>query len=411
MSVRQRTWTTPTGDTRSAWVADYFDQAGKRRHKTFRLKKDALTFVQKASVEVRAGVHVADSASITVAAAGENWLGSGAAAGLEVTTMDQRRQHLKLHINRFIGSTLLSRLSVPAVREFEDKLRASGRSPAMIKKVIGSLGSIFADAQERGHVMRNPVRDMRVRRSSVDRRAEKRSKGRLKVGVDIPATHEVRAIVEAAQGRWRPFFVTAVFTGMRSSELRGLRWQDVDLDRREIKIHQRADKYGCIGRPKSEAGERTIPVPPMVINVLREWRLACPHRRTCENATASQYIKEPYLVFPNGHGGVENHANIINRGWHPLQVEAGVIAPQEVGLADLRAKYTGLHSLRHFYASWLINRREDGGLGLPAKLVQERLGHSSITMTMDTYGHLFPREDDADELAAAEALLLGKSAT
>jgi integrase len=71
-----------------------------------------------------------------------------------------------------------------------------------------------------------------------------------------------------------------------------------------------------------------------------------------------------------------------------------------------RAKYTGLHALRHFYASWCINRRLDGGLELPAKVVQERLGHSSIMMTMDVYGHLFPRGDDAAELEAAEKSLL-----
>jgi integrase len=55
----------------------------------------------------------------------------------------------------------------------------------------------------------------------------------------------------------------------------------------------------------------------------------------------------------------------------------------------------------------VINRKEDGGLCLPPKTVQERMGHSSITMTLDTYGHLFPRGDDADELAAAEKSLLG----
>jgi integrase len=58
------------------------------------------------------------------------------------------------------------------------------------------------------------------------------------------------------------------------------------------------------------------------------------------------------------------------------------------------------------YASWCIKRREDGGLGLPPKIVQERLGHSSITLTMDTFGHLFPRGDDASELASDEAALL-----
>ena len=90
-------------------------------------------------------------------------------------------------------------------------------------------------------------------------------------------------------------------------------------------------------------------------------------------------------------------------------IRAGVVL--EVGRNDdgtpiLKAKYSGMHALRHFYASWLINRKEDGGLGLPPKMVQERLGHASIVMTMDVYGHLFPRGDDADELAAAGAALL-----
>ena len=71
-----------------------------------------------------------------------------------------------------------------------------------------------------------------------------------------------------------------------------------------------------------------------------------------------------------------------------------------------KAKYTGLHSLRHFYASWCINRRVDGGLELPLKLVQARLGHATITLTADRYGHLFPRGDDGAELAAAEKLFL-----
>jgi hypothetical protein len=60
----------------------------------------------------------------------------------------------------------------------------------------------------------------------------------------------------------------------------------------------------------------------------------------------------------------------------------------------LKAKYTGLHALRHFYASWCINRKKDGGLELPPKMVQERLGHANIATTMDTYGHLFPSGDD-----------------
>lgn len=66
-----------------------------------------------------------------------------------------------------------------------------------------------------------------------------------------------------------------------------------------------------------------------------------------------------------------------------------------------------MHALRHFYASWLINREADGGLGLPGKIVQARLGHASITITMDRYGHLFPSGDDGKALSSAEGRLLG----
>ena len=65
-------------------------------------------------------------------------------------------------------------------------------------------------------------------------------------------------------------------------------------------------------------------------------------------------------------------------------------------------KYGGLHTLRHFFASWCANRKVDGGLELPAKVLQERLGHANIGITLDLYSHLFPRGDDSAELAAAE---------
>jgi integrase len=179
--------------------------------------------------------------------------------------------------------------------------------------------------------------------------------------------------------------LTAIFCGLRGSELRGLRWQDIDFDARVMHICQRADRYHQIGRPKSEAGERSVPIPAPVLNALREWRLACP------NGALG-------LAFPNCSGKIESHANIIWRAFKPAQVKASITI-------DGKAKYTGLHALRHFYASWCINRKADGGLELPAKVVQERMGHASITITMDTYGHLFPSHDDSAELSAAAARL------
>ena len=144
-----------------------------------------------------------------------------------------------------------------------------------------------------------------------------------------------------------------------------------------------------LGLPKSEAGQRTVPFGKVVTNALREWRLACPRG-------------ELELVFPDRVGKIESLANIINRGLIPTQLAAGVVDREG------RAKYTGLHALRHFYASWCINWRQDGGIGLPPKSVQERLSHSSIGMTLDVYGHLF-QADDGEEHDAAELRLIGKA--
>lgn len=409
MSVRKRSWTNSKGEEKTAWVVDYVDTKGKRRLKTFAKKKEADAFAVTAAVEVRDGVHVADSASATVTQAAGFWIASAEAAGLERATVANYQSHVDLHIVPLIGAVKLTALNIPIVRSFEDQLRSSGRSADLTRKVLVSLGSLLADAQERGLVGRNVMREMRGRRKG-EKRQEQRQKGRLKVGVDIPTREEIKEIVGSLSGRWRPLLLTAIFTGLRVSELRGLRWKDVDLEKREIRVHQRADRFNHLGKPKSISGERTVPAPPLVINALREWKLICPKKDTGKTDSEGCRIMVLDLVFPNGAGNVEQLNNILRRGLRPSLVGAGVT--QETGDLDktgrpiLSAKYTGMHALRHFYASWCINRKEDGGLGLPAKIVQERLGHSTIAMTMDVYGHLFPRGDDAEELAAAERALL-----
>jgi integrase len=387
MSVRKREWTNPKGEAREAWVVDYVDGSGKRRNKNFRRKRDADTYANRVNTEVRAGTHTPDSASPTVAEAGRLWLQTSENAALERATLNSYREHLNLHIAPLIGDTKLSQLTVPMVRAFEDRLRAD-RSPAMVRKAVGSLSMILSDAHERGLVAQNVVRGLRSKRSrGKEQRADRRQRGKLKVGVDIPAPAEIRALIRHLEGRWRPLFLTAIFTGLRASELRGLRWADVDLARKELHVHQRADRFGRIGALKSESADRAVPLPPMLINVLREWKLACPKGALD-------------LVFPNGSGNPEGPTNVLHRGLHPAMIAAGLVT------ANGEAKYTGLHALRHFYASWCINRRVDGGLELPLKVVQARMGHSKIGMTADVYGHLFPRGDDSAELAAAEKFLV-----
>src|SRR6516165_8767018 len=76
--------------------------------------------------------------------------------------------------------------------------------------------------------------------------------------------------------KYRPLLLTAIFTGLRASELRGLRWEDVDLPHAKLHVRQRADWYNKIDKPKSESSERTVPLTPIVVNTLREWKLRCP---------------------------------------------------------------------------------------------------------------------------------------
>ena len=129
-----------------------------------------------------------------------------------------------------------------------------------------------------------------------------------------------------------------------------------------------------------------------MVNTLKEWKLACPKG-------------DLGLVFPNGAGKIEVLSNIYRRGFGAAQEKCGMVV--DTGRKDtdgkpiLRPKY-GMHALRHFCASWMI------ALGFPPKRLQSIMGHSSIQMTFDTYGHLFPNaEDDHARLAAGEISLVG----
>jgi len=379
MAIRKRTWKTGKGERREAWTADYVDQHGDRHIKTFERKKDAEEYLAATRVDVRKGVHTAPSKSGTVEQAAKNWIAYAEGEGLERATIAGYRKMAE-HIVKRIGHVKLSDLTTPGVHEFHDELLAS-MSRDLARKVLRILSAILKDAERRGNVAQNVAHRVTIRR-------RKRDKHKLVVGVDIPTVPEIQQIIAATRDPWRPLLLTAIFTGLRASELRGLRWEDVDLKKTkpELQVQQRADRYGQIGPPKSAAGQRTLPLPPMLANTLREWRLKC---------TPSKLG----LVFPTRTGSIRCHKDLIEYALKPTVERAGLLNAQG------EPKYTGMHALRHFYASRCINRRADGGLELPAKMVQERMGHESIVITMDTYGHLFPRGDDDAAEAAAEAAL------
>jgi integrase len=374
MSVRKRVWTTRLGERKEAWVVDYTDQDGDRHIETYERKKDAEACHDKVRVDVRHGVHTAPNKSETVTEAAERWLNRVEAEGRERGTLAQYRQHVKLHIVPRIGRYKLAHLTSARVEAFRDDLLASLSRP-MARKVLTSLKSLLKAAKY-AHV----AADVSVSRS-------KRSERKLEVGRDIPLPAEIKRLVDAAKddARMRALILTAALCGLRASELRGLRWADVDL-KGELHVRQRADRYNAIGAPKSASSARAIPLAPEVVAALKVWKLACPKA-------------ELDLVFPTRPGAIMYHKSMLD-SLVPVMAAAGVVDHHG------NAKY-GLHAFRHFFASWCINRRADGGRELPAKVVQGLLGHSSIVMTLDRYGHLFPRGDDRAELAKAAQALLG----
>ena len=129
-----------------------------------------------------------------------------------------------------------------------------------------------------------------------------------------------------------------------------------------------------MGKPKSRSGRRSIPMAPLVVSTLEEWQGRCPKG-------------DLDLVFPNGAGKVENHSNIHNRVLVPLLIECGIV--DGAG----RPKFS-FHALRHAAASLFIEQN------WPPKKIQTLLGHASINMTMDVYGHLFESPEEDVELFA-----------
>jgi integrase len=163
----------------------------------------------------------------------------------------------------------------------------------------------------------------------------------------------------------------------------------VDLEAGQIHVRRRADGWQKIGPTKSKAGKRDIPLAPLVVNALRVWRPECPKGALD-------------LVFPNTLGNIETLSNIHSRCWTPLQIKCGLTT--DTGKTDAEGKPIldsryGFHMLRHAAASLFIQY-----LGWTPKRLQTVMGHASINMTFDRYGHLFENiEADRDAMAKIEA--------
>ena len=163
-SIRKRSWTS-RGVKKERWVADYVDQTGARRLRTFPSKKAADAWLITARHEIRTGTHTAASASDTVTTCFERWIEHSEAEGLEFGTVRQRRQHLRLHVAPLVGREKLSELTAPRIHEFLDQLRDAGRSVAMRRKVLTNLKTAIGHAQSQGRVAQNVARGVRLKAS------------------------------------------------------------------------------------------------------------------------------------------------------------------------------------------------------------------------------------------------------
>jgi integrase len=386
-TITKREWIAGAGP-QVAWVVTYVDAAGKRRRKQFVTKGEAEGWELKTRTEVQRGIHTPERLSITVGEALDEWIAGREAAKVKRSTLKQYKEWSALHIKPLLGAVRLTALTTPDVERFKTELLKT-RTKAMTAKAMSGLSMCISDAMRTGRVAQNVVKAA----SPVKRRmSEKRRKG------TPPDRLALRAMLDAATddfADFRPFLMTAIFTGLRASEMRALRWDDVDLKAATIAVHQRADQWGEIGPPKSDAGYRTLPLPASLVAELREWRLRCPKGKLG-------------LVFPNTVGGVQAHNNLLRRRYWPLQVKAGECDPVLVdgeakldpaGRPVMRARH-GLHHLRHAAASAWIKQRVDW------KRLTVWMGHESVQTTIDIYGHLVADElGDAAIAAGAEAAL------
>jgi integrase len=402
MSVRKRTRVDAKGETVTVWVVDYRDQDRKRHIETYAQRKLADARHAEIKVDLKSGTHVPIFSSITVAEAAEIWIkavevGRNGRSPAETSTLRQYKAHLA-HILPLLGPVKLANLTAPRVAEFRDQLLGK-MSRALARKVLSSLKSIVGEAQTRGLVKVNATASVKIA-----------TDGRHEAELEIPAVAEVETLIAklnelASQSnprrakawrRWQALISTAIDTGMRASELRGLPWDAVDLKNGTITVRQRADENGKIGPTKSRAGRRIIFISPSLVDLLRRWKL--------ESGTA--------LVFATGEGRPERLANISNRAWRPLQMASGIVVTlkdeQGQTLYDgqgrplCRPRYN-FHSLRHYRASRLIAD------GASLTEVQRELGHASATITLKVYAHLLRGEDeDKRRRERAERLASGK---
>ena len=160
-------------------------------------------------------------------------------------------------------------------------------------------------------------------------------------------------------GLYKTAFLTAILTGVRAGELWGLKWGDLDWNSKRLYVRRSVWKND-FQTPKSKNSIRNIDLPDNLVFELKKWKLACP-------------ISEHDLMFPSVEGQITCHDNAIKRHFNPA-------------LRKAELRHVSFHSLRHTNASLRIRAEQN------IKYMSMQMGHSSVKITLDTYGHLFNDE-------------------
>lgn len=335
---------------RGRYVIDFYDQTGKRRWQTLSkgtTKKEAIETLGDIEKKIRQGSFIPNKALPLFTILADQWLASKE-PNIRHSTYEQYRGHIDNHLKPFFKGLKIHQISFEAIEKFKAHSISKGVTVPTLRKILINLGAILTYAVRMRYIDFNPAREVEKPKGKSLHSDEEE--------MVILRPDEIRKLLsETTSKKDYVLFMTAAMTGMREGELFGLKWDDIDWFNSQIYV-RRTFNHGRFYEPKSKTSRRKIDLPQDLIRELKVWKLACP-------------IGELNLVFPSETGTPENAANMLYRRFFP--------ALRRAGLPRIR-----FHNLRHTYASLMIAQGEN------PKYIQSQLGHSTINMTMDTYGHL-----------------------
>jgi integrase len=346
------------------------DGNGKRRRLTFygTRQRDVRKMLTTAKHDQQRGL-LADPSRETLRAFLARWLRVSVKPSVKPSTHASYEEKVRLYIVPELGSIPLQKLSPPTVQALYTKLLERGLSPRSVQYVHAILHRALAQALKWGLVARNLT-------EAVDR-----PQVRPKPMRALSAAEAARLLKAAQDDRLHALYVVALTGGLRQGELFGLRWSDVDLDRGRIHVVQQLAR-GEGGVPtltdlKSRSSRRVVKIPALAVEALRTHRL----RQLEERLALGEAWQNPELVFATTIGTPLAPSNLTRQSFRPLLKRAK--------LPQIR-----FHDLRHSCATLLLEA------GVHPKIVSERLGHSAVSLTLDTYSHVLP----SMQRAAAEKI-------